>query len=130
MPFIHPVFAIVLAALFALLLVSTFGWRHPRRPSAAVSFLFILALLFPLLWSASIWLVPAGPALVGVAVFPLIAIGIMVALIVAVLTEPRAGGVKKSEVEAEKADTAANVYGILFWILMLVLVGTIILGYQ
>jgi len=121
----HPALALALAALFGVVLVGALGWRHPRRSGAGVSLVFILLLMFPLLWAGLMWSVPAGPRLLGAAVVPPLMIGLTVAIIATVLNGPRPSPAR----EGAEADTAATVFGVLFWILMLLAAGMIVAGY-
>lgn len=130
MAWITPVIAFVLALLFGALLVGALGWRHPRRPEdASVSGLFVLLILFPLLWAAALWITPAGPIMYGAPVVPLLFMGLLLALIIAVLVEPRPRTPRGAAMEAAEADAAATIFGVLFWILLLVGAVSIITAY-
>jgi len=125
MSWIQPVLALIGALMFGAVLVYALGWRHPRRSRATPSLLFLIVLMFPLLWAAAIWLVPVGPTLYGAAFVPMLLAGVLVALIIAVLIEPR----PPQDQEAVEADTAFAVFGILFWVLLLISAGAVVAGY-
>jgi len=129
MNWIDPVLALLLAGLFCAVLVGALGWRHPKRPSAAPSLLFLFLMLFPILWVGALWITPIGPTLFGVAVLPTVLIGLLVALIIALLHEGTPRVRPGADTNAVEAGAATTVFGILFWLFLTIAAGAIIAGY-
>lgn len=136
-------FAFVVALILAGLLVGGVGWRHPgaARPADAWGaglFVFLLLLLF--VWSAALW-VPAGPVVWDVYWVPPLAVGLFVALILAAavpVTREPPGAPPRSVEETpppgeatppeEPEATAAGLFGVFFWVLLVGLAIAIIVG--
>ena len=130
MRWIEPLLAFVLAVLFGVMLVGVLRWRHPRRPDATVpSLAFVFLLLFPLIWVAALWSGPVGPTIYGAAVIPALLIGLLVALVLATLAEPREPALRDTASEMAEADTAAAVFGGVFWALIIIAAIGIVTGY-
>lgn len=129
--FFGEIFVILdIALLFSLLLVGGFNWRRGENPAAWPSVIFMFLILFPILWVADLWLQPAGPVVLDVYWVPLLVVGLIVALILAALVPPQPRRRVAETGEPPEAEFATyTAFGMFFWILMLLLVLTIFLGY-
>jgi hypothetical protein len=121
---------VAIALLFSLLLVGAFGWRRRENEPAWPAAFFVFLILFPTLWVAELWVRPAGPALLDVYWVPLIVVGLIVALILAALVPPRR---RRHMIELvrppEPQLPVRTAFGFFFWVLMILLIGTILAGY-
>jgi hypothetical protein len=129
MTWITPVLAVLVALAFGLVLVHAVGWRHPARPEPGPSALFLFLLLFPLLWAAGLWLVPAGPRVLGAPVLPALVTGFLLVLLVSILADHRPRDVRAAAGQTSSADVAATLFGVVFWLLMMMAAGAIVAGY-
>jgi hypothetical protein len=115
------IFIIVFAALLSSLIGYGLGWRHPARADATGSaVLFMFFILFFIMLAANTWLQPWGPVVVGTPWLSLLVVGLVVCL----LETPPAPGAAPPE----KA-VAGAVFGVFFWVLILVLLVAVGLSY-
>ncbi|NIR44267.1 MAG: DUF4175 domain-containing protein [Gemmatimonadetes bacterium] len=118
---------LVIALLFSFVLVGALGWRRGTEPLWP-AFLFVLLILFPVMWLASLWVDPVGPVFMGVSWVPVLLVAFIVILIIAAAVPPRPRRVAVAPTPEE--ETAAGVaFGVFFWLLLIVLVLAIIAGY-
>lgn len=120
-------FALFIGIVLSLLLVGVLG---RRGPGPLLGFMFFFLLLFLFTWAGGVWLVPAGPVAWGQ--FPWLSVlilGLIVALLLAAVTEPhRPRQLTPGEAAAE-AEEVAVTFTAFFWILLGALVATIALAY-
>lgn len=131
----------VLVDLFAILLIALilssvltwgFGWRHPaRREPVGASLLFIFLILALSMWAAGGWIAPFGPVWYGTAFVDFLLIGLFVCLLVLALAEPKRPPVTGREAveEVRESETVAVVFGMFFWVLVIVLLVAAIASY-
>lgn len=122
-------FALVIALFLSLILVAAIGWRHPARGGSGPAVFFLFLIIFLVAWAGGAWMEPFGPVLWGGYWLPFLLIGLFVALILAAVTpgEPRrrrAASGLPSEMEraARQEETAAGavLFGVFFWVLLIV----------
>lgn len=130
--------------LVAILISALFYYAFNARGPWGSFWSFFLVLLL-IIWAASLWVRPIGPVYWGVAWIPLFFVGLLFALLLAAIpTSDTRDVIREDEIaeaererqvnptEAERRRdinrTAATVSG-TFWILMVVLLLVIIVGY-
>jgi hypothetical protein len=128
---------LVIALVITAILSAVAGWRHPAYrdmgtlPGAV--FLFLILVFF--IWAGGIWLVPFGPTLWGVSWLPFLIVGLIVALLIAALSPPAppprtpAEAVEEAEREREQEAVAATAFGVVFWVLLIGLIGAVVVNY-
>lgn len=138
--FYEPLFALLIAVIFAMIL---YGIASPRRTTtdrgtaesddAAVGsiFLFFFLILFLTTWAGGMWLQPVGPVIGEVAWVPFVAVGVLVALVLAAAATPyrTTRPPRRTTSEESTATAAAAVFGIFFWFLILALLFAIGVAY-
>lgn len=116
------IIGLILTAIFAAGFRGTRGWD---------GLLLFFAIIFLATWAGGLWIIPAGPLLAGIAWVPLVFIGILFALLLAALIPPSWSPREYySDVRTESSSTTA-MWGLslFFWLLLLVLVVSVVLGY-
>jgi hypothetical protein len=120
---------LLFALAIALLLTGLFSLGFRRRDPWGNIFLFIL-LFFLLVWAAGAWIPPIGPTIYDVAWIPMIVVGLvfLLLLVAAIPAEPsyRRRPAEKAPMVTESAIVAL---GVVFWLLILILLGAIIVAY-
>ena len=118
-------FALVIA-LFFTLVFAVMGRKARKRQYLIMFFLIV----FFAAWAGGIWITPIGPTILGVYWVSFFTAGLIFALVLEAVaafssrsTEAREEDIRKEE---ETIETAA---GTTFWILLLALIITIIIGY-
>ncbi len=120
---------LVLALLIGLLLTGIYaiGFRKAGQWASLIAF---FAIVFLTAWSGGVWLLPRGPAVMGVRLLAFTLVGVIVALIIAALAPPaypRSPQAAQRHAAQEKfVARALNVY---FWLLLGILIGSIAIGY-
>lgn len=120
-------FAFVFAALATGLMALLLGWRHPIREDSFAAFFFLFLLLWLGIWAGGAWITPVGPVIWGVSWLPFLFIALIILLLVAAIAPPR-----RKQVETRAPETsarAAGVFGLAFWILVILLMAVIIARY-
>lgn len=131
---------LILAFLFALLIVPIFGYRNPRRvdegAAGAADFLFFFILFVALIWAAGAWIGPVGPVFLGVAWLPFLVIGLVLMLLLFALLPRDDRRVERLPVDTapeevvEKETKAAIGISIFFVILILLLLALAPVAYM
>ena len=123
------VVALLVALLFTLPIVWLLGWRRPGaslEESAALSGLFLFALVFLVTWALGAWMEPWGPTYAGVPWLLALIVAAFVALIVLVASPVTsyspAGG------NTARATRAAEGIGLIFWVLIVLLLAVGVIG--
>jgi hypothetical protein len=95
-----------------------------------VTMVFFFFILFPLIFAGSVWVGPRGPMFMGVSWGPIVAIGFILALMLAAIL-PRRSKVKRTQSQEEAArETAVGVFGVFFFLLIFVALATVVIGYN
>jgi len=131
------VFALILGLLLAAVFAGPIGWRHPRRPdreAGAAAALFLFWVFFLIIWAGLLW--TTQPVVYGPVAWETPVIGILfwvllVVLLVWALAPPR-GDLPTERPAAPPepgapepspgAVAAAAIFGVAFWVLMILLV--------
>lgn len=143
------IFIFIFTLLLVALLVPIGGYdiyrrRHPgQRVSVkdepenvefgvgvGLAMLFLFFILFPMILAASIWVGPRGPAFMGVHWGPIVAIGIILALMLAAILprRPRADETQTPEEVVEKS--VVGLFGIFFFIFLVFALTMIVIGFR
>jgi hypothetical protein len=115
--------ALIITAVFAL------GFKY-RGPWGRIWAFFLI--IFLVIWAAGLWIRPAGLVSFGVAWVPLFFVGVIFALIVSAAAPPSN---RKTIQDSRKVDPEAGqkpsvvAFSIYFWMVMLILVVAIVVGY-
>lgn len=145
--------AFIIALIYALLLIPIIG---PRRVGRG-RFLLLFVLLFLILWATAVWLRPVGPSLYGAPWLVMLSLGAIFMLLLATLTQPwpkgprrvrhperlerrhphehetelppEATALRTESPEAAVAETTMLSLGLVFWLLILLLLGLIFGNY-
>jgi hypothetical protein len=140
--------AIIAAVLIALLISGIFVFIFRTRGPWGNFWAFFI-ILFLVIWAGAIWTVPAGPQYAGVSWLPLLLIGLIMALILAAALpssgrkSPRLRHTRDSHLEevplrrdkpgplvsTDESTTSAGISA-FFWILLVVLVLVVTIGYM
>jgi hypothetical protein len=146
-------FSFIIALLYALLLIPIMG---PRRVGME-RFLFYFVLLFLIVWAAAVWLRPVGPTLYGEPWLVMLGLGAIFMLLLATLAQPwprgprridhpeelehrpphehvtdlppEATALRVDSPEAAVAETSMISLGLVFWLLIVLLLGLIFGNY-
>ena len=122
---------IALAILFTAILAGAFGWRHPASPGTGPALLFLFLVFVFAMWAGGLWFTPVGPVLWGAYWVPFVLIGLPVALILLAAAPMSRPPEKARSAEGEpEVSTTGKVFGAFFWILFLVLLIGIVVGYR
>ena len=119
-------FAFFMALLFTL--IFTLVFKRPGPWSAWWAFFLVI---FLAAWAGGLWITPAGPVFVGIYWLPIILVAFIFAILLAAVNTPQSRQPKVatiSQVEQQET-TAEKIFDVFFWVLLVVLTITIILGY-
>ena len=124
-------FVLVSAAILSAILVGVLGWRHPRTPGARSGAFFAFLLVAMMMWAASVWIRPMGPEVWGLTWAPIVAVGVLVALLLVALAGPKTA-VKDAEhrpaTRTEGPVSTPSAFGAVFWILLVAALGSAVVG--
>jgi hypothetical protein len=123
----YGIMASVMIALLLTLIFST-SFRH-RGPWGGLLFFFIV--IFLASWASQFWINPFGPLLLGVAWVPLVFVAVLIAVL---LLAMGASAIDDAPVNPPKEKTTYGAnslrsIGLFFWILVLILIAAIVIGY-
>jgi hypothetical protein len=126
--FIQFLFALLVATVFAVTLVSGLGRIGPGPWSGILFFLF---LLFLLAWAGGLWLPPSGPGISDVQFLPFLMAGLLGLLLIAAIIPRRARGTMRDAIEEtekrhEQQDVSGITLGVFYWIVVVLLVASIV----
>lgn len=146
-------FAFVIALFYSFLLLPALAAGPGRR----AEFGFVLALEFLLLWLAAVWLRPVGPLLYNVPWLIMLGLGGVIALVFTVLMvpwprrphhaihilrgrpylretvydlPPGSTRLREDSPESAVADATTLIFGLFFWVLVILLLGAIFARYK
>jgi hypothetical protein len=124
---LYGIFASILVALLLTLIFST-SFRH-RGPMGGLLFFFLV--IFLASWASQLWIGPFGPVYFGVALVPLIFVSVLVAVL---LLAAGASAIDRAPVNPPKekvtpAEGSLLAIGFFFWLLVLILIAAIVIGY-
>ena len=116
--------------VIALIITAIFTYVFSRRGPWGKFWIFFI-ILFLAIWAAGIWFPKVGPYWGEVYWFPPLAIGILLALILAAATPPSKRPTRNAKIDEEASLPEEPSYlalGIFFWALILILIATVIIG--
>jgi hypothetical protein len=123
------IYGIISAILIALLLTLIFSttFRH-KGPWGGLLFFFLV--IFLASWASQLWINPFGPVLFGVAWVPLIFVAVLIAVL---LLAMGSSAIDQAPVrpgpETTPGDGSILAIGFFFWLLILILISAIAIGY-
>lgn len=123
----YGIMASVMIALLLTLIFST-SFRH-KGPWGGLLFFFIV--IFLASWASQFWINPFGPMLLGVAWVPLLFVSVLIAVL---LLAMGASAIDSAPVNPPKEKTTYGAnslrsIGFFFWVLVLILISAIVIGY-
>lgn len=134
--------AFVIASLFIFILTTFFGREEIPRDGSGSGKLFIFLLFFLGIWAGGLW-APFGPTIYDVHWISFAFSGFLLFLLLAAFIPPRAPrqpleesvtpteAMREEQKRFEEEDQAVSTaFSSFFWILMIFLITSIILGYQ
>lgn len=123
MNFYHILAAILIALAFTL--IFSVGLKN-KGPWGTLWFTFLV--LFLSSWAGFLWLKPIGPLVFGIPMVPSLFIALVIAFALAAVsyTSLPPGAIEQSEKEAKTLPAAI---GVFFWLLVIVLITAIVVGY-
>ena len=125
---VHLLFALIVALVFTAILVAIGRGGYERANWATLVILF--GILFLTAWAGGIWLHPVGPTIWGAAWMPFVAVGFVVALLVAAISpNRRPRTVVQAEESAEAKEVVNTTVTAFLWIFAVCLVAAITLHY-
>ena len=119
--------ALVVALIFAAILVYGFG---RRAPGPMAGFLFFVAMLFFVVWAGSVWIEPIGPTIGEAPIVTMLLVGLVIAMIIAAVSAPTPAEptAPAEEGVAPRASVGWGC-GILFWLTITILMVAAIARY-
>ncbi len=119
-------FALILAIVLTAILAGPARWRHPATAeTSGATALFLFVLLFLVIWVGGLWLAPFGPPLWGGYWAPFVAVAIVLGLILLAAAAPP----RRPLQAGAAAHGPVVVFGVFFWILAIVLIVGLFIGY-
>ena len=127
-------YTIVFLLLTAIVLTLIFSYIF-RNPGPWGSFWAFLAILFLAMFAFTLWVTPMGPVWHDIAWFDALLIGLLLALLLGAAGEPRQREIVRNEkgevdlvAEAKAERGAMTLFGIFFWIFMVVISLLVLIG--
>lgn len=138
-------FIFLFSLLLVFLLVPVGGYytdrdRHGRKRVApepeegdeeigmGITMLFFFLVLFPMLLAGSAWIVPYGPVYMGITWVPILLLGLFLALMVAAVSPRRPRRRSKLTPEEEEVPYTAGLFGVSFFLLLVLAVALFVMG--
>lgn len=112
------------AAIIAAILVIFILSLILKRPMRGFGLVFII--LFLATWTGQLWITPFGPRTLGISWIPLIVVGMLLAFMILALSSDVAAGKPQ---KADREEGPIIVAGFFFWLILIVLIFAIIIGY-
>lgn len=131
----HFLFALFIAFVFSFFLAAA---HRRRNPSALMGFLYFFMLLFFTIWAINVWVNTAEMHSRSIIWLPLLLVGLLVALLMcAMMPLLRKGdnvaqrtNAKKEATNQEEQRSVATLFGLFFWLLIIVAIAAIVAGYS
>lgn len=112
--------AALIVAFLIVLLFSIFS----KRPMSGLW--IILLIIFLAAWSSQLWITPFGPVLLGIAWVPLFVVSLFFAFLIFAIIPP----ISAPTTDASKGEEGAAItLGLFFWIMLILLITSIFVGY-
>lgn len=121
---------LLLAVTTGVLLASTLAYPLRRRgPGPLRGLLFFFVLVFLAAWAGGVWLVPVGPALLGVPLLGFLLAGVVVALILAAASPAQPSPMPEVQRDSAAAEAIALTLGVFFYLVVATLIVLIAVHY-
>jgi amino acid transporter len=119
----------IVAALLMALIITVFfsGVLKHKGPWGAIWLVFITVFLSS--WAGYLWINPFGPMVLGVSVAPIFVVGLIFAFILAAVSVPQRRTVQNLTIKEDVAEDTKVAIGIFFWIVLIILIIAIAIGY-
>lgn len=112
----------ILAALMITLVITLIFSLFSKRPLSGLMFFFLV--IFLATWTGQIWITPFGPVSWGIAWIPLILVALFFSFLIFALAPP-----VPAPVEEGTEQPAFIALGLFFWLILILLLISIIVGY-
>jgi len=112
----------VIAALIITIIITVFFSVFSKRPLTGLVLFFLV--IFLATWSGQIWITPFGPITWGIAWAPLILVSLFFSFLIFALAPPI-----PTKVENGNEQPAFIALGLFFWLILILLLLAIIVGY-
>jgi hypothetical protein len=125
-------FALITALLIAGILAPVLGRRRITRHGGWTFFMLLFLLLLGFIWAGGVWLLPFGPLLWGAYLLPFLAVGFLLALLIAALFPPDSSREPSQPATLEQvreSETTATALGVFFWLALFFLTVAIVTRY-
>ena len=122
---------VIFSLLIALVITAVFALGFNNKGPWGTIWAFFL-IIFLAVWAATLWFTPHGPFVWGIAWIPVTIVGIVIALIISSAVPPsnRETIQHKRKLDPEvKQKGKVSTYSVYFWMVLLLLVIAIIVGY-
>jgi hypothetical protein len=125
-------FALFAATVLSVVVAVFFGWRHPAQPdssvAAALGFAFLTIFLAAIV--GSMWIRPMTTLQWGGRWLPALGISLLVATIILAVSAPRPRRRPEvaKNVERNRQETVASIFGGFFWLMVFGFVTALVLG--
>lgn len=117
-------FAFLIAFILALALSAAV-----RKKTTMLDTLIIFIIIFFITWAGGVWFTPFGPPVFGVYLLPFIFIGVIIALLLMAATARPDKTTAAAAGEVREEQAVGLTLGISFWILLLLLIGSLVIYY-
>jgi peptidoglycan/LPS O-acetylase OafA/YrhL len=124
MMFVELLFALAIA-LFFTVFFTVLGRRARRWPTVLVFFLVI----FLAAWAGGIWITPVGPTFLGIYWISFFSAGLIFTLLLVTVRAFSSRASRDRNDETRQEEDLEITIGVFFWILLLILIVAIIIGY-
>ena len=121
---------ILLALAIALLLTGIFAYGFCELRGGD-QLLFFFSVLFLATWAGGVWITQYGPLIYGAAWLSFMAVGFVIALLLASLTASGKIPCRTMEERSNlpEGQASRSLFGVFFWLLTVLLIVTILLAY-
>lgn len=119
-------YTVIPAALIITLILTFVLSLFSKRPLRSFTLFFLL--LFLISWSGQLWISPVGPVIWGITWVPLLMVAVFFSLLVFALL-PAIPAPKESRADVKAGEGPLIVFGVFFWIILILLTISIVLGY-
>jgi hypothetical protein len=124
---------LIIIFIIAVFVTAAFKFGFKNKGPRGTFWVFFV-IIFLAGWVARLWIAPLGPEIMGVAWIPILIVGLIFALILAVtITPPKYPAkevIDKQVGSTTDEDKSAVTFGAIFWLLLIILAVSVIIGYS
>ncbi|HAM38617.1 MAG TPA: hypothetical protein DCP53_04375 [Elusimicrobia bacterium] len=121
------IYQIIFALIIGIIVTIMFNTGCKRT---WLSIFVFFGFVFLAAWAASLWIIPTGPLFLGIYWLPLLIVGLIFGLLLALLIPLAPPQCERKQItENEDEVKIEKTQGIFFWIAIAVLIVIIVLGY-